>query len=264
MSKIITQSDYTSALVSQRNDLADNIDTKGVEAEQTEKLNALVPKVLEIETGGGGSVELSYIGDVPLEAFSGDITYRRFWKWSYVQETNDNAKTSSTLTPNVGENALMIVACMHRDSAVSIDGDDWTLVTTTPAINLNQQITVWKKTVTPGTYTVTTSQSSSVRMSLKVIVIPGGSDVSVTESIDASNPVTASSPTGHPRLYLLSKAYAINEDSSVTWSCTENLKSATEKRFAAYFDNDSQSTRTPTFSDTNDNSNYNYVELDLE
>jgi len=51
MSKIITQSDYTSALVSKRNDLADNIDTKGVEAEQTEKLNSLVPKVLEIPSG---------------------------------------------------------------------------------------------------------------------------------------------------------------------------------------------------------------------
>lgn len=51
MSRIVTQSDYTSALVSQRNDLADNIDTMGVEAEQTEKLNTLVPKVLEISTG---------------------------------------------------------------------------------------------------------------------------------------------------------------------------------------------------------------------
>lgn len=52
MRKIVTQSEYTSALVSQRNDLADNIDAMGVEAEQTEKLNTLVPKVLEI--GGGG------------------------------------------------------------------------------------------------------------------------------------------------------------------------------------------------------------------
>lgn len=51
MSKIITQSDYTSALVSKRNDLADNITEKGVEAEQTEKLNTLVPKVLEIPSG---------------------------------------------------------------------------------------------------------------------------------------------------------------------------------------------------------------------
>lgn len=261
MSKIITQSDYTSALVSKRNDLADNIDSKGVEASQQEKLNTLVPKVLEIETGGGGSVELSLIGDVPLEAFSGDITYHRFWRWSYVQETDDNAKTSATLTPYVGENALMIAVCMHRDSAVSIDGDDWTLVTTTPAIDWNQQITVWKKAVTLGSYTVTTSQPSSVRMSLKVIVIPGGSDVSVAESTDASAPVTASSPTGHPRLYLLAKTYAT---SSITWCCTENLESATETRFAAYFDEDSQSTRTPTFSDTEGNPNYNYIELDLE
>ena len=48
MAKIITQSDYTRTLVRKRNDLADNIETKGVEADQTEKLNTLVPKVLEI------------------------------------------------------------------------------------------------------------------------------------------------------------------------------------------------------------------------
>lgn len=51
MSRIVTQSDYTSALVSKKNNLADNIDAMGVEAEQTEKLNTLVPKVLEIPSG---------------------------------------------------------------------------------------------------------------------------------------------------------------------------------------------------------------------
>lgn len=73
MSKIITQSDYTSALISQRNDLADNIDAKGVEAEQTEKLNTLVPKVLEI--GGSSSLDDTKInvmrdGDPELYTFA--------------------------------------------------------------------------------------------------------------------------------------------------------------------------------------------------
>ena len=60
MAKIITQSDYTRTLVRKRNDLADNIETKGVEADQTEKLNTLVPKVLEIQTGGA-PLEIEFI-----------------------------------------------------------------------------------------------------------------------------------------------------------------------------------------------------------
>ena len=60
MAKIITQSDYTRTLVRKRNDLADNIETKGVEADQTEKLNTLVPKVLDIQTGGA-PLEIEFI-----------------------------------------------------------------------------------------------------------------------------------------------------------------------------------------------------------
>ena len=80
MAKIITQSDYTRTLVRKRNDLADNIETKGVEADQTEKLNTLVPKVLEIPSGSAFCLEVE--GDafdadtlvlMPIEV-SGTIT----------------------------------------------------------------------------------------------------------------------------------------------------------------------------------------------
>ena len=40
-------------LVNQKNALATNLNTKGVTASTDETLNTLVPKVLDIETGGG-------------------------------------------------------------------------------------------------------------------------------------------------------------------------------------------------------------------
>lgn len=47
-------SNYLSALQNQRADLADNITEKGVDASESEKFNTLVPKVLDIPSGGGG------------------------------------------------------------------------------------------------------------------------------------------------------------------------------------------------------------------
>ena len=41
-------------LVNQKNALAANLNTKGVTASTSETLNTLVPKVLDIETGGSG------------------------------------------------------------------------------------------------------------------------------------------------------------------------------------------------------------------
>ena len=60
---------YLSELVSQKNNLAANLVTKGVSASSSETLNTLVPKVLSI-SGGGGSAVLS-----PLTVTSnGDYT----------------------------------------------------------------------------------------------------------------------------------------------------------------------------------------------
>lgn len=50
-----TTADYLNKLVTQKNTLADNLVTKGVEATHDETLETLVPKVLEISGGGGGN-----------------------------------------------------------------------------------------------------------------------------------------------------------------------------------------------------------------
>jgi hypothetical protein len=47
-----TISEYLNELITQRDKLADNLNTKGVAAEKTETFNTLVPKVLDIKSGG--------------------------------------------------------------------------------------------------------------------------------------------------------------------------------------------------------------------
>ena len=49
-----TTADYLNDLVAQKNALAENLNTKGVSASQSETLNTLVPKVLQISGEGGG------------------------------------------------------------------------------------------------------------------------------------------------------------------------------------------------------------------
>lgn len=51
-----TTAEYLNKLVGQKNALADNLVTKGVSATHDETLETLVPKVLEISSGGGGGI----------------------------------------------------------------------------------------------------------------------------------------------------------------------------------------------------------------
>ena len=46
-----TTAEYLNDLINQKNALADNLNAKGIEADRSETLNTLVPKVLEIESG---------------------------------------------------------------------------------------------------------------------------------------------------------------------------------------------------------------------
>lgn len=51
-----TTADYLNKLIEQKNTLADNLVTKGVTATHDETLDTLVPKILEISSGGGGGI----------------------------------------------------------------------------------------------------------------------------------------------------------------------------------------------------------------
>ena len=56
-----TISQQLTELVNQKNALANNLVAKGVEASTDETLNTLVPKVLDIQTGGGGNTNGKYL-----------------------------------------------------------------------------------------------------------------------------------------------------------------------------------------------------------
>lgn len=59
-------SDYLGKLVELKNQLVANLTVKGVDAQQSEKLNTLVPKVLEIETGVDTSDATATAGDIAV------------------------------------------------------------------------------------------------------------------------------------------------------------------------------------------------------
>ena len=67
-----TTANYLNDLVAQKKALADNLNTKGVSASQSETLNTLVPKVLEISGGGSGSYDEGY-------ADGKQAQYDEFW-----------------------------------------------------------------------------------------------------------------------------------------------------------------------------------------
>ena len=60
-----TTADYLNKLVTQKNTLADNLVTKGVSATHDETLETLVPKVLDISSGGGGDDTMDVINSFP-------------------------------------------------------------------------------------------------------------------------------------------------------------------------------------------------------
>ncbi len=59
-------SDYLGKLVELKNQLVANLTTMGISAQQSEKLNTLVPKVLEIETGVDTSDATATAGDIAV------------------------------------------------------------------------------------------------------------------------------------------------------------------------------------------------------
>ena len=75
-----TTADYLNDLVAQKKALADNLNTKGVSASDTETLNTLVPKVLQISGGDSGSYDEGYTDGKQAQ-------YDEFWN-AYQQNGN--------------------------------------------------------------------------------------------------------------------------------------------------------------------------------
>lgn len=62
-----TTTDYLNKLIEQKNTLADNLVTKGVEATHEESFKTLIPKILNIASSSGGGTEKYYLYDNGVE-----------------------------------------------------------------------------------------------------------------------------------------------------------------------------------------------------
>lgn len=228
-----------------------------------EQLMAYMEEI--IEGGGGGTSHVTYPARVtmltsfyrsaPLLAAPETARLVPVNRWNFWQETDDDAKTTATVTATPTASCLLVAAVMHRD-AVSIVGDGWTKVVDSQAAiggDISQQITVWTKSVSAGTHSVTVTQSSEVRMSVKIIALYEADGLTLVDNtVLASVPYTPTAKTGKRRLYALSAVYASSSDdppNSVTASYSGiDLRIAGELRFSAFYDYDTEGSTVPSFS----------------
>lgn len=111
-----TTADYLNKLIEQKNSLADNLVTKGIEATHDETLGTLVPKVLEI-SGGGGDDTMDVINSFPdnpidnkpylfLDSDMGDILavhYNGVWNFASLNQYPFRYKLNAAELFSIGQ-----------------------------------------------------------------------------------------------------------------------------------------------------------------
>lgn len=183
------------------------------------------------------TADIEELSDTAIISYSG---------WNYWQETNDTAKSESTLTAKPGTDCLLVAAIMHRSGGVTLDGDGWTKLVDSESVepsNKNQYITVFTKHVTAGSYTVTATLQKNAMASLKLITLYETSGLTVVEDrLIPTSTITPIGTTGKRRLYMLHSVFAesgsnppmaIKLHSSNT---KKELRFAEEVRFSVFYD----------------------------
>lgn len=220
-------------------------------------------------SGGGGDVPTVeangfVVGTMALGAFGPSlhdsiVAPMKFWtisEWNWWQAADDNASTSQTVTASIKTRCILLIAVMHRSETITIDSEGWELVIkskpATSGSSTNQWISIYQKWVDPGSYTIKVTQTSSVRMNLKLIALYNVSRVEVVE--DALIPTASYTPiakTGKKRLYFVSSITASNTSSVQTYSASNygdlDLQSIEEQRFYVWGDYEPDINETPTF-----------------
>ena len=213
--------------------------------------------------GGGGSAVLypkrvtmltSFYRSAPTIKAPETSRFVPMTRWNFWQETDDTVKATATLTTSPTAPCLLVAAVMHRDETVSIEGDGWTKVVksqdATSEGAYNQWITVWTKQVPAGSHSVTVTQSSEARMSLKAIALYQAANLTLVDNtVLASVPYTPPAKTGKRRLYALSSVRAATDTIAITASYSGiDLRSANEIRFSAFYDYEPDVSVVPSFS----------------
>ena len=163
-----TISDQLTSLIVQKNNLVDNLNSKGVTATRSEKLNTLVPKVLQINSGGG-------LDTSDANATSNDILLD---KTAYVKgsKVTGSIKSKATATYVPSTEDQIISSGQYLSGVQTVLGDSNLLPE-----NIKTGITLFEKV---GTFTSDATAASSDILLNKTAYVNGEKITGVIPSKD--------------------------------------------------------------------------------
>lgn len=170
--------------------------------------------------------------------------------------TNGSAATSKSLAPYaINQTAKLLAIIMHR-SAITFSGDGYSMLAATPAApTLNQQVTIYQKSVTAGDDSGSLSVSQTVNERLEIaLAMIVGANVTLTpvdNLVLSSMPYTPTAKTGKRRLYIVSSELASTDGSTLAITVSAaglNMESLESQRLSIWYDWQPDIDVTPTFS----------------
>ena len=195
---------------------------------------------------------------------------------AYAQMTGDPNTTQENAEITVYSNCILLGCVMHR-GPISIVESGWSELIDSMHIDPtdnDQAITVFAKSVSSGTYSITAVSEESKKKSIKIIALYGVSGVRVVDNILLPTvPYSASAKTDcKKRLYLASSQYASTDGypMAITFSNLSDIDvtKIEELRFSAVYEYGGLDALPPELSYFNGPSSYdsefiNLITLDL-
>ena len=223
---------------------------KGVTVSDSDTFRSYADKISSISGGGGSSLQerVFNIEDriTAKDVFIPAENVTKVSSVNCVQETNDNAKTKSTLTISVRGDVTLLACIMYRGDSITISDDyglAWEQIVVSKANSSDaQKIIVYKAHANlseQADIIVTATQNTSVRMSMKIFALEGQRNVSVIENVlCASMPYSPSNQKTSQQIHLISSVYASTDGitMAISQAYTGALFTYNEQRFYAAFD----------------------------